>query len=142
MPGPLENDVFLTQLRRLLENEKNHKVYITTKRYSYVSKAQKKAQESSETNEKDKLTSTKEIKISDDKEYPCIIRASCKRKKFSTLVNPNDLESFLTKYSVIMKAGLDSMKKKSRKKATTIAAKSNDQSTSNKSNKTKKLKAT
>ncbi|KAI7858874.1 signal recognition particle, SRP9/SRP14 subunit [Circinella umbellata] len=60
----------------------------------------------------------------DDIEYPCLVRATYKDKKISTIVAPNELDRFQNAYSTVIRAYMDSLKKKerTRKKAKTAAS--------------------
>ncbi|KAI8138787.1 signal recognition particle, SRP9/SRP14 subunit [Fennellomyces sp. T-0311] len=65
----------------------------------------------------------KEQMKDDDVEYPCLVRAQYKKDKISTIVTPSELDKFHNDYSNIIKAYMDSLKKKerTRKKAKTAA---------------------
>ncbi|KAG0176486.1 RNA-binding signal recognition particle subunit srp14 [Apophysomyces sp. BC1034] len=52
----------------------------------------------------------------DDVRYPCLVRAAYKNKKISTMVAPDDFNKFQTAYGTIIKAYMDSLKKKERTK--------------------------
>ncbi|KAI8365807.1 signal recognition particle, SRP9/SRP14 subunit [Choanephora cucurbitarum] len=50
------------------------------------------------------------------KEYPCLIRAVYKNNKISTIVAPEDFGRFQNAYSTIIRAYMDTLKKKDRSK--------------------------
>ncbi|KAI9489160.1 signal recognition particle, SRP9/SRP14 subunit [Zychaea mexicana] len=60
----------------------------------------------------------------DDIEFPCLVRATYKSSKISTIVPPNELEKFQNAYSTVIRAYMDSLKKKerTRKKAKTATS--------------------
>ncbi|KAI8886250.1 signal recognition particle, SRP9/SRP14 subunit, partial [Backusella circina FSU 941] len=57
-----------------------------------------------------------ENKGSDDVKYPCIVRATFKKAKISTIVAPDDFDKFQNAYSTIIRAYMDTLKKKDRSK--------------------------
>ncbi|KAI9364291.1 signal recognition particle, SRP9/SRP14 subunit [Pilaira anomala] len=52
----------------------------------------------------------------DDVQYPCLVRAVYKKQKISTIVAPEDFDRFQNAYSTIIRAYMDSLKKKDRSK--------------------------
>ncbi|KAF7722039.1 RNA-binding signal recognition particle subunit srp14 [Apophysomyces ossiformis] len=52
----------------------------------------------------------------EDVRYPCLVRAVYKNQKISTMVAPDDFNKFQNAYGTIIKAYMDSLKKKERTK--------------------------
>ncbi|KAI8644611.1 signal recognition particle, SRP9/SRP14 subunit [Parasitella parasitica] len=52
----------------------------------------------------------------DTVEYPCLVRAVYKKNKISTIIAPDDFDKFQNAYSTIIRAYMDSLKKKDRSK--------------------------
>ncbi|CEP14606.1 hypothetical protein [Parasitella parasitica] len=52
----------------------------------------------------------------DSVEYPCLIRAVYRKNKISTIIAPDDFDKFQNAYSTIIRAYMDSLKKKDRSK--------------------------
>ncbi|KAI8086136.1 signal recognition particle, SRP9/SRP14 subunit [Halteromyces radiatus] len=50
------------------------------------------------------------------KEYPTLVRATYKNTKLSTLVSPDDFNKFQTSYATVIRAYMDTLKKKDRSK--------------------------
>ncbi|KAJ3319208.1 hypothetical protein HDU93_003724 [Gonapodya sp. JEL0774] len=51
-----------------------------------------------------------------DREYPCLIRVKCGKKKLSSVVKPQDYEKFCERYGAVVRFNMDSMKKKEKDK--------------------------
>eukprot|EP00890_Picochlorum_soloecismus_P006359 jgi/Picsp_1/6724/NSC_04065-R1_signal recognition particle 14 kda protein len=94
----LEKDKFLTELTRLYDKTKEKgSVFITMKR-------------SNEKPLKGKDTS--------NLEYKCLIRATDgRKKKISTVVSGKEVVKFQDSFDTILKANMDNLKKRERKKA-------------------------
>lgn len=86
----LERTDFLHRLGLLYSECENASVFVTFKRLSYK----------------------KEGAV----EFPCLVRATAKNTKISTVVDPEDLESFNDAYFNIVKLSMTSLKKKERVK--------------------------
>ncbi|KAF2088478.1 signal recognition particle, SRP9/SRP14 subunit [Saccharata proteae CBS 121410] len=121
----LSNEQFFTRLTDLFgtQRNKNHgSIYLTQKRLTY-----------------DLDTSTDPVKVADDPEWdlhppnplPIIIRATngkskahrADKAKLSTIVQPDQLEAFYTRYADVCKAGMIALKKRDRSKRKTKAKK-------------------
>ncbi|KAI9310920.1 signal recognition particle, SRP9/SRP14 subunit [Dichotomocladium elegans] len=50
----------------------------------------------------------------EDVQYPCLVRATFKNTKLSTVVPVEDLDKFQNAYTTVIKAYMDSLKKKER----------------------------
>ncbi|KAF9970984.1 RNA-binding signal recognition particle subunit srp14 [Actinomortierella ambigua] len=116
----LDNDKFLTRLQKAFEETKTkNSVYLTMKRHSYQSKKDKIAAASKDADNDTPMTDSVAIK-----EYATMVRLQAgSHTKFSTLVQPNDLERFMLQYTAIIKTSMDALKKKERKKAPKTKAK-------------------
>ncbi|KAG1151900.1 hypothetical protein G6F37_004218 [Rhizopus arrhizus] len=53
---------------------------------------------------------------SQDIQYPCLVRATFKNQKISTIVAPEDITKFQNAYSTVIRAYMDTLKKKDRSK--------------------------
>lgn len=51
-----------------------------------------------------------------DIQYPCLVRATFKNQKISTIVAPEDITKFQNAYSTVIRAYMDTLKKKDRSK--------------------------
>ncbi|KAF9931243.1 hypothetical protein FBU30_010568 [Linnemannia zychae] len=103
-------------MAKAFEDSKTSKtVYLTMKRHSYTTRKIRAAEEASENASGDSVMATDDK----DKEYPTLVRLNSGTKtKFSTLVQPQDLDRFMVQYTTIIKINMDSLKKKERKKTT------------------------
>ncbi|KAG1087241.1 hypothetical protein G6F42_020680 [Rhizopus arrhizus] len=52
----------------------------------------------------------------EDVQYPCLVRAVYKKNKISTIIAPDDFDRFQNAYSTIIRAYMDTLKKKDRSK--------------------------
>jgi signal recognition particle subunit SRP14 len=97
----LESGKFLTELNRLYDtNRDTGSVFITMKR----------------TNEK-----SRKGKDKNQGEYKCLVRATDGRhKKISTIVPLKDLEKFKDSFGTILKAKMDGLKKRERKRKSAV----------------------
>ncbi|KAF9434420.1 hypothetical protein BGZ76_008052 [Entomortierella beljakovae] len=97
----VDNDKFLTRMAKAFEDSK-------------TVKSIRAAEEAVEKVAGDTVMETDDK----DKEYATVVRlASGTKTKFSTLVQPHDLERFMVQYTNIIKINMDALKKKERKKA-------------------------
>ncbi|KAG8223108.1 hypothetical protein J437_LFUL014252 [Ladona fulva] len=93
----LENEVFLSELTRMFQRSKTKgSVTLTMKRYD-----------------------GRQVPIPNKipTEFMCLIRASLRNKKISTVVHPKDVNKFQQAYCNLLKGNLDGLKKKSKKKS-------------------------
>jgi len=97
----LESGKFLTELNRLYDtNRDTGSVFITMK----------------QTNEK-----SRKGKDKNQGEYKCLVRATDGRhKKISTIVPLKDLEKFKDSFGTILKAKMDGLKKRERKRKSAV----------------------
>ncbi|KAL4446371.1 hypothetical protein ABPG77_003178 [Micractinium sp. CCAP 211/92] len=92
----LDNGGFLTQLHRLYEERKQDgSVWVTMKRTNLKPRKGKNDYSSFE--------------------YHCLVRATDGRRKLSTVVKGADLAKFQESFTTIMRAHMDSLKKRDRK---------------------------
>eukprot|EP00959_Pyramimonas_sp_CCMP1952_P193890 4054510-Pyramimonas_sp.AAC.1 len=97
----LDTDKFLIELGKLYErNKSSGTVYITMKRTNMKPKPKKGATASG---------------TSDD--YLCLVRATDGKKKISATVGAKDHMRFQAAYATLMKAHMDSLKKKDKKRS-------------------------
>jgi len=94
----LEADPFLNELHKMFERcKKSGSVWITMKRTSMKPRKSKKQPSA------------------DD--FRCLIRASDGKKKISTSLSPSEHVKFQTSYSLLLRAQMDSLKKREKTKA-------------------------
>ncbi|PAV22572.1 signal recognition particle SRP9 SRP14 subunit [Pyrrhoderma noxium] len=110
----VDNDTFLKQLASLFEtsNQKGSSIWLTHKRLTY---------------EGEDAVMKDGNDVSDDREYPCILRATDgKNVNISTHVLPGELEKFHSAYGALLKGSMPSLRKRDKKrekeKAERIAA--------------------
>lgn len=95
----LDNGGFLTQLHRLYEEKKTSEmgtVWVTMKRTNMKPRKGKKDYSGLE--------------------YRCLVRATDGNRKLSTVVQDSELARFQESYTTIMRAHMDSLKKRDRTK--------------------------
>ncbi|KAI5363738.1 Putative signal recognition particle, SRP14 subunit, signal recognition particle, SRP9/SRP14 subunit [Septoria linicola] len=127
----LSNDEFFTNLGTLISKvqEKGHgSVYLTQKRLTYDAST-------TPADEAQKVADDPLWDLNPPNPLPLIVRAtdgksqSKDRKKnkdkvkLSTIVQPDDLESFFTRYAEVCKAGMQNLKKRDRSKRKKVKAK-------------------
>ncbi|KAI0027400.1 signal recognition particle, SRP9/SRP14 subunit [Vararia minispora EC-137] len=97
----VDNDTFLKQLSTLFESSKGHgTIWLTHKRLTYDGADALMADSSSGTHE-----------------YPCLIRAvNGKEVKFSTHVQPQDVDKFHIAYGALLKGSFTTLRKRDKKR--------------------------
>ncbi|EME42782.1 hypothetical protein DOTSEDRAFT_73534 [Dothistroma septosporum NZE10] len=118
----LGHDEFFTQLTSLIENtqQKGHgSVYLTQKRLTYDPSTKTPAPRSiddslSDLNPPNPLPLI--IRATDGKSQDKDRKKNKDKIKLSTIVQPDDLEAFFTRYAEVCKAGMQSLKKRDRSK--------------------------
>ncbi|CDH60887.1 predicted protein [Lichtheimia corymbifera JMRC:FSU:9682] len=110
----MEPNAFTTELAKLYEDSRKSgtgTVSVTMKRMteSRVNIAKKTMPK------QDATGLTTRLELAND-QYPCLVRASFKNKKISTVVAGDDLDKFHDAYTTVIKAYMDSLKKKERNK--------------------------
>ncbi|KAI8334475.1 signal recognition particle, SRP9/SRP14 subunit [Blakeslea trispora] len=63
------------------------------------------------------------IENKDETQYPCLVRAVYRKNKISTIIAPEDFDRFQNAYSTIIRAYMDTLKKKDRSKKVKKASK-------------------
>ncbi|KAI9591695.1 signal recognition particle, SRP9/SRP14 subunit [Syncephalis fuscata] len=97
------NDEFLKQIPLLFAGARDkNTVYLTQKRYDYETKAKRALR----THQDDKA----------EREYACVWRITCAKEKFSTVVEPENLATFLTGYAAAVRSQATSLKKKDKRR--------------------------
>ncbi|KAG0565221.1 hypothetical protein KC19_8G174700 [Ceratodon purpureus] len=100
----LELDPFLNELTKLYENtKKSGTVWVTLKRSTL--QRQKKRKTIEET----------PAKVPEPSEFRCLVRATDGKKKISCSLTAKDHLRFQTSYGTVLKAHMDSLKKKEKK---------------------------
>ncbi|XP_038206487.1 signal recognition particle 14 kDa protein [Zerene cesonia] len=100
----LTNDLFLTELSKLYQNARTSgSVTVTMKRYDGRTKP----------NPRDGSLAIP------NPDYRCLMRAQCRSKKISTVIEQKDVETFTNAYSNLLKTSINGLKrlKKPKKKA-------------------------
>ncbi|XP_064484350.1 signal recognition particle 14 kDa protein-like [Ornithodoros turicata] len=106
----LENDSFLCELTKLFQKYRTTgSVYVTMKRYDGKVKPKPRPE---------RLASNP---VQPPAEYKCLLRAHAGNKKISTVINAKDVNKFQQAYVNLLKANIDGLKKKDKKKSTTKA---------------------
>ncbi|KAM0126155.1 hypothetical protein ACHAP3_009392 [Botrytis cinerea] len=133
MVSHLSNDEFFSKLAPLFDSrrDKDHgSVFLTQKCYSYgpTSNASTAAAPSGDDVEMNALTdilTAQFPELSRDAPMPLLIRATngkgktkrSEKTKLSTVVQPDQLDSFFARYAEICKGGMSALKKRDRSKA-------------------------
>lgn len=99
----VDNDTFITKLTELFSSKKGKgTVWLTHKRYTY---------------DGEDVTMAPNSQEEDDKEYPCLIRATDGKKiEFSTHVQPGDLDRFHSLYGALLKSSMSTLRKRDKKR--------------------------
>ncbi|KAF6264699.1 signal recognition particle, SRP14 subunit [Scenedesmus sp. NREL 46B-D3] len=114
-------DTFLNELHKLFERKKKSgSIWITMKR-SNQKPVRKEG--SSKKKKQTKMGSTPPPPAADaEAEYSCLIRATDGKRKISTAVAATDIVKFQTSYALILRAHMDSLKKREKSKPKKEAA--------------------
>jgi signal recognition particle subunit SRP14 len=120
----LENDNFLLELTKLFQQQRvknSGSLSLTMKRHdgrtkpkAQLTKKQRLGQKKSSTPTTSNLSTTHE-----SVEYKCLVRATYGSKKLSTIVSSKDINRFQLAYSNLLKANMDTLKKKAKENKTT-----------------------
>jgi len=133
----LENDNFLMELTKLFQQQRvknSGSLSLTMKRYDgrikpkvKLTKKQRLEQKNSPT--KTNLSNTPTTTTTHDSvEYKCLVRAVYGSKKLSTIVSAKDINRFQLAYSNLLKANMDTLKKKVKETKTTGQTSTNSNS--------------
>ncbi|XP_033095392.1 signal recognition particle 14 kDa protein-like isoform X2 [Anneissia japonica] len=90
----LANETFLTELTLMYQSARTSAaVYVTLKQYNGRTKPIPKAS-------KDRQS----VSVSESSEHKCLVRATCRNKKLSTVVSAKDMNKFQLAYASVLKA--------------------------------------
>ncbi|KZO96422.1 signal recognition particle, SRP9/SRP14 subunit [Calocera viscosa TUFC12733] len=97
----VDNDTFLTRLSELFSSSKQKgSVWLTHKRYVYEGEDVKMSGVGAE----------------DDNEYSVLLRATDGHTKFSTRIQPDELEKYHAAYGALLKSSMTTLRKRDRKR--------------------------
>ncbi|WIA37014.1 hypothetical protein OEZ86_013998 [Tetradesmus obliquus] len=114
-------DTFLNELHKLFERKKKSgSIWITMKR-SNQKPARKEGAGSSKKKQQKKKGSTPPPSAA-EAEYKCLIRATDGKRKISTAVVASEIVKFQSSYALILRAHMDSLKKREKSKPKKEAA--------------------
>jgi len=129
----LENDNFLLELTKLFQQQRvknSGSLSLVMKRYDGRTKPQAKLTKKQRL-ERKKSTATNQTNTPtthDSVEYKCLVRAVYGSKKLSTIVSAKDINRFQLAYSNLLKANMDTLKKKVKENKTTGQSSANPNS--------------
>jgi signal recognition particle subunit SRP14 len=125
----LENDNFLSELTKLFQQQRvknSGSLSLTMKRYdgrtkpkAKLTKKQRLEQKKSSAPTSSNLSNTPTTSSHETVEYKCLVRAVFGSKKLSTIVSAKDINRFQLAYSNLLKANMDTLKKKAKETKTT-----------------------
>jgi len=121
----LENDNFLMELTKLFQQQRvknSGSLSLTMKRYDGRIKPKAKLTKKQRLEQKNSTTKTNPSNTPtthDSVEYKCLVRAVYGSKKLSTIVSAKDINRFQLAYSNLLKANMDTLKKKVKETKTT-----------------------
>ncbi|KAI0640134.1 signal recognition particle 14kD protein-domain-containing protein [Trametes polyzona] len=97
----VDNETFLKQLSALFQSSaKSGSIWLTHKRLTHDGGDAHMSSEADET-----------------KEFPCLVRATDgKETKFSTVVQPTELENFHAAYGALLKSSMNTLRKRDKKR--------------------------
>lgn len=134
----LKNDGFLLELTKLFQQQRvknSGSLSLTMKRYDGRTKPPAKLTKKQRLEQKKSsatpTTTTAASSSHDSVEYKCLVRAVYGSKKLSTIVSAKDINSFQLAYSNLLKANMDTLKKKVKESKTTGSSTSNTNPNSN-----------
>ncbi len=111
----LENDNFLLELTKLFQQQRvknSGSLSLVMKRYDGRTKPQAKLTKKQRLEQKKSTVSTPTTTTHESVEYKCLVRAVYGSKKLSTIVSAKDINRFQLAYSNLLKANMDTLKKK------------------------------
>lgn len=129
----LENDNFLSELTKLFQQQRTKNVGSLTlvmKRYDGRTKPKSKPTKKQRLEQKQNPSSSQSSTTTahDSVEYKCLVRANYGSKKLSTIVSSKDINRFQLAYSNLLKANMDTLKKKAKESKSTGQASANPNS--------------
>ncbi len=125
----LENDHFLLELTKLFQQQRlktSGSLSLTMKRYDGRTKPKAKLTKKQRLEQKNSPSNSSNTPTTHDSvEYKCLVRAVYGSKKLSTVVSAKDINRFQLAYSNLLKANMDTLKKKAKETKTTAQTSSN-----------------
>ncbi|UJR27098.1 hypothetical protein I4U23_008398 [Adineta vaga] len=123
----LENDHFLLELTKLFQQQRvknSGSLSLTMKRYNGQTKpkpqlTKKQRLEQKKASTPTATTSPHSPTTHEVTEYKCLVRAVFGSKKLSTVVSSKDINRFQLAYSNLLKANMDTLKKKAKESKAT-----------------------
>ena len=120
----LDSDHFLLELTKLFQQQRLKNagsLSLTMKRYDGRTKPQTKLTKKQRLEQKSSGASppSTPATTADTIEYKCLVRASFGSKKLSTLVSAKDINRFQLAYANLLKANMDTLKKKAKESKST-----------------------
>lgn len=131
----LEIDNFLLELSKLFQQQRTKisgSLSITMKRYDGHTKPKPQLTKKQRLEKKNSLVLPTATTTGESIEYKCLVRAIYGSKKLSTIVSSKDMNRFQLAYSNLLKANMDSLKKKA--KESKVITTSGQTSTANSNN--------
>ena len=130
----LENDHFMLELTKLFQQQRvkaSGSLSLTMKRYDGRTKPARQLTKKQRLEGKNLSTSLPNSPAtSEPLEYKCLVRAVFGSKKLSTVVAAKDVNRFQLAYSNLLKANMDTLKKKAKETKATGGQAGNAQATS------------
>ena len=130
----LENDHFLLELTKLFQQQRvktSGSLSLTMKRYDGRTKPARQLTKKQRLEAKNLSSSLPNSPTtSEPLEYKCLVRAVFGSKKLSTVVAAKDVNRFQLAYSNLLKANMDTLKKKAKETKATVGQPSNAQASS------------
>ncbi|CAF0818754.1 unnamed protein product [Adineta ricciae] len=122
----LDNDHFLLELTKLFQQQRvknSGSLCLTMKRYGGQTKPKPQLTKKQRLEQKNASTPTATTSAhspttSEPVEYKCLVRAGFGSKKLSTVVSAKDINRFQLAYSNLLKANMDTLKKKAKESKT------------------------
>ncbi|CAF1439546.1 unnamed protein product, partial [Didymodactylos carnosus] len=127
----LENDQFLLELTKLFQQQRVKNVgslLLNMKRYDGRTKPKPRDKKKQQNQQSTSTNAASSPSTSDSPatgahiEYKCLLHAKFGSKKLSTVVSAKDVNRFQLAYSNLLKANMDTLKKKEKEKKTAAAA--------------------
>lgn len=118
----LKNDGFFLELTKLFQQQRvknSGSLSLTMKRYDGRNKPPAKMTKKQRLEQKKSPSASTATSTHESVEYKCLVRAVYGSKKLSTIVSAKDINSFQLAYSNLLKANMDTLKKKAKESKTT-----------------------
>ena len=128
----LENDHFLLELTKLFQQQRvknSGSLSLIMKRYDGRTKPKPKLTKEQRLGQKNSAKNLSNTPSAHEyAEYKCLVRAVYGSKKLSTIVSSKDINRFQLAYSNLLKANMDTLKKKVKENKTTSQISTNTSS--------------